>query len=428
MKRILSVLLTVLVALTAWVQSSAQTPTATVPLTIMSWNVESGGADAVTIAGQIAAFDEVDLWGLSEVNGDDDALLYENGAEVGEAAQFTRITGTTGGADRLVALYDEERFDLLGSEELDEINVGGNVRASLVVTLEESATDLQFIFMVNHLYRSNETSRHTQATLLNEWATNQTLPVIATGDYNFDWDVATEAHDLGYDLMVADNVWQWIKPATLVTTQCSGDPCAFNSVLDFIFAAGEAQDWPATSEIVVRDGEFPDDATTSDHRPVRATFDLPEPDPVTAAFALFLPRLLKQPDDLATPTPTATGIPTATSTPTSTPTATDVGPFPCPGTQTQIQAPACTATPTDTPTPTSTPTVMLTATATEVVSAACNCSSNLYNCSDFDTQPEAQACMEYCEAQGAGDIHGLDGNDDDGLACESLPGGFTVIR
>jgi hypothetical protein len=36
--------------------------------------------------------------------------------------------------------------------------------------------------------------------------------------------------------------------------------------------------------------------------------------------------------------------------------------------------------------------------------------------------------MEYCEAQGAGDIHGLDGNDDDGLACESLPGGFTVIR
>ncbi len=361
---------------------------------------------------------------MSEVNGDDDALLYENGAEVGEAAQFSRVTGTTGGADRLVVLYNEDRFDLLGSGELDEINVGGNVRASLVVTLEESATDLQFIFMVNHLYRTNEDARHTQATLLNEWVATQTLPVIAVGDYNFDWDVTTEAHDLGYDLMVADNVWEWIKPATLVTTQCSGDPCTFNSVLDFIFAAGEARDWSATSEIVVRDGEFPDDATTSDHRPVKATFDLPGD--VADMISLFLPRLLKQPDDLATPTPTATGIPTATFTPTSAPTATDVGPFPCP--DTQLQAPTCTATPTDTPTATSTPTVTPTATATEVVNATCDCSGNLYNCSDFDTQPQAQACMEYCESQGVGDIHGLDGNDNDGLACESLPGGFRVIR
>ena len=44
-------LLAALVALTAWMQAPAQTPAATTPLTIMSWNVESGGADAVTIAG-----------------------------------------------------------------------------------------------------------------------------------------------------------------------------------------------------------------------------------------------------------------------------------------------------------------------------------------------------------------------------------------
>lgn len=30
----------------------------------------------------------------------------------------------------------------------------------------------------------------------------------------------------------------------------------------------------------------------------------------------------------------------------------------------------------------------------------------------------AQACFNYCVAQGVGDIHGLDG---DGDACESLP-------
>ncbi|MET3698847.1 micrococcal nuclease [Bacillus oleivorans] len=40
------------------------------------------------------------------------------------------------------------------------------------------------------------------------------------------------------------------------------------------------------------------------------------------------------------------------------------------------------------------------------------------DCGDFDTQAEAQAFME---ASGSGDPHRLDGNDNDGLACENLP-------
>lgn len=41
------------------------------------------------------------------------------------------------------------------------------------------------------------------------------------------------------------------------------------------------------------------------------------------------------------------------------------------------------------------------------------------DCSDFDTQPEAQ---RFFERHQPGDPHGLDGNND-GEACESLPGG-----
>lgn len=41
------------------------------------------------------------------------------------------------------------------------------------------------------------------------------------------------------------------------------------------------------------------------------------------------------------------------------------------------------------------------------------------DCSDFDTQPEAQ---RFFESRQPGDPHGLDGNND-GEACESLPGG-----
>lgn len=48
----------------------------------------------------------------------------------------------------------------------------------------------------------------------------------------------------------------------------------------------------------------------------------------------------------------------------------------------------------------------------------CDCSSNIYNCPDFSTHNEAQACFEYCGGT-SNDIHRLD-RDGDGDACESL--------
>jgi hypothetical protein len=50
----------------------------------------------------------------------------------------------------------------------------------------------------------------------------------------------------------------------------------------------------------------------------------------------------------------------------------------------------------------------------------CSCSGDTFNCSDFSTQSNAQACMDHCVSIGAGDIHNLDG-DADGVACQSLP-------
>lgn len=75
-----------------------------------------------------------------------------------------------------------------------------------------------------------------------------------------------------------------------------------------------------------------------------------------------------------------------------------------------INAPV--ATPTSTP-PTSTP-------KPQTNNAICDCSANIYNCGDFSTHNEAQACFEYCGGIN-NDVHKLDGNDNDGLACESLP-------
>ncbi len=47
-----------------------------------------------------------------------------------------------------------------------------------------------------------------------------------------------------------------------------------------------------------------------------------------------------------------------------------------------------------------------------------NCSSDIYNCADFETPAEAQAVFDYCNPT-AGDVHQLD-NGGDGKVCESL--------
>ena len=174
----------------------------------------------------------MDVWGLSEVNDADDARLFEAGAEQGENANFTRVLGSTGGGDRLLLLYDEGRFDLVRKGELDAINVRGNVRAPLYAQLRDARTGAEFIFMVNHLYRSDDAARHWQAAALNDWAEAQTLPLIAVGDYNFDWSVegGERDHDAGYDNLTADGVWKWVRPAALVSTQDS----RYDDVLDLL--------------------------------------------------------------------------------------------------------------------------------------------------------------------------------------------------
>ncbi len=93
--------------------------------------------------------------------------------------------------------------------------------------------------------------------------------------------------------------------------------------------------------------------------------------------------------------------------------------------------------PTDTatamPAPTEAPPATATSAPVEVIAApiqvapvlasgsSCDCSGDIYNCKDFASHADAQACFDYCTDQGFGDIHKLDGTDLDGLACENLP-------
>ncbi len=50
------------------------------------------------------------------------------------------------------------------------------------------------------------------------------------------------------------------------------------------------------------------------------------------------------------------------------------------------------------------------------------CEENVYNCSNFKTQPEAQEVYDTCNTPENRDRHGLD-RDGDNIACQSLPAG-----
>lgn len=256
-----------------------------VTLRVISWNLESGDSSAALLRQQIGEKDGVHLWGLSEVDADD-VGQFEQGAETGEGADFKTILGTTGGNDRLAIVYDSARFELIGPpQELSAIQLSSGLRAPLVARFRGNATGQEFLFMVNHLKRggAQNPQRIEQAKRLNQWARQQTAPVIAVGDYNFDYDVdlgdaGVPHRDQGFDELTRDGTFIWVRPLTLLKTQASDD---FNGVLDFVFVANAPFGWNGAATILDREGhraavqnDFDDTNQQTDHRPVEAVFTL----------------------------------------------------------------------------------------------------------------------------------------------------------
>lgn len=256
---------------------TSSAPTSTTKLVVIGFNTESGGSDPDVVASEVIAdMRGESLWGFAEVEGTPAAEAYvAAAADPGGEEAWDHVLGTTGYEDRLVLAWDDARLSLESSEELSDINVGGTARAPLVGRMRDRATDLEFLFVVNHLWRTDEPKRHEQAELLNAWGRAQSLPVVMVGDYNFDWDVQSGDHDAGYDLLTDGGVFSWVKPDPLLSTQCSG---FYDSVLDFVFVGGDARSWTADSDVLRPDDTYcagSHQETWSDHRPVRGTFEIP---------------------------------------------------------------------------------------------------------------------------------------------------------
>lgn len=247
---------------------------------LLSWNVESDGATSKVICEQLAELnkdDHYDIFTLSEVlPADLKKFRYALGKH------YKYVYSKSGFSDRLEILYNENKFELVRHFEIKEINILNRYRAPLVAHLKDRENGTEFLVMVNHLARGKAEIRQKQATMLVDWARDQTLPVFALGDYNFDFVFKTRKGNPAFSNMLKDNIWRWVEPVELIDTNWYDNPRNPDgiddypgSILDFAFVAASAKNWKSTCRVVVRDGDFPDDKTTSDHRPFEMTIVKP---------------------------------------------------------------------------------------------------------------------------------------------------------
>lgn len=256
-------------------------------LEVVTWNIESGDNDPEVIARQLTAYRTYDIIALQEVN---DANVRRYARALG--TKFEAVISQTGSRfnDHLLLFYNREHLRLQNHTELYEYNgvtlieEGRNtgLRAPHLFFFTDSATGAAFICINVHFTRGDAAHRCLQAFVLREWVGQQKDPVVALGDFNFDYDFVEERGEQpgnpAYHIFTYQDTLQWVRPGLLLDTSYSehdGRETYPHQVLDFIFVANSAAAWEARSQIIKREGDFPDTEATSDHRPVAGVFTLP---------------------------------------------------------------------------------------------------------------------------------------------------------
>ncbi|WP_420434220.1 hypothetical protein [Hyphobacterium sp.] len=267
MRLLLSLILTLLIGTTAHAQS----------LVIAAFNVESGDdTTAENVAEDLTRMPPLHLWALQEV--EDQAMLDTLVTSLNDATGLTYVgrMGSTGGRfedDFLAYVYLEAAFAHVSFEELQAV---GGSRLPLVMRAT-AWTGHNLTFVNNHFNRGNETRRRQQAINLRDWiAQRPQEAIIAMGTFNFDYDFrgARQGGNRAFEQFADGGHVSWPEPMCLEADNCpvTGSQCNPNyaSLLDFIFLAGAAFDWPAVTDLAFLDEPFcgRDQRGYPDHRPV----------------------------------------------------------------------------------------------------------------------------------------------------------------
>lgn len=194
------------------------------PLTLISWNVESGGADPAVIAQQLGELPRAAVYALQEVAARD---LARYGAAIRDAhgPSYRFVGSWTGQGDQLLLVYDDTRLTLLETRELyahgDQLLNDWRHRPPLVGRFVDRATGEEFFVATVHLARGKEELRNSQALGLSSWAAELQTPAIALGDFNFDFEFAAQEVNRSWRHFTDAGVWTWARPAELIDTNWS---------------------------------------------------------------------------------------------------------------------------------------------------------------------------------------------------------------
>jgi hypothetical protein len=243
---------------------------------VLSWNIEIGGSDPAVIQSQLETMrGTFDILALSEVPEDE---LKRFGSFF-QSDSF--IAGRSGDNACLLIAWNGDKLEMVDHQELLQWNniqlAQNSLNPPLVSTFKVKGTDRAFQLVNNHFIRGSAQRRNQQAEAMVGWAEKQTIPVVAVGDYNMDYDFPTEKGNAAFDIMLKGNVFQWVKPTKLIDTNWAdrdkdGMDDYPDSMLSFTFTAHYK--WKCSVNVIVRDGDFPDDKTTSDHRPTLTTIEI----------------------------------------------------------------------------------------------------------------------------------------------------------
>ena len=257
---------------TSTAASTSAEPESPNRIRILAWNIESGGADINVIGAQLDRMPRYAVYGFTEVDRSEWPVIKET---LGE--NYAYWYSNSGFRDRTAFAFDKMHFELIKKYEMEEFEGTvlnpGKYRSPHVHELRDKVTGREITFVLNHFARGDAAIRYEQAKGLRRWAASKDSPIIAIGDYNFDYVFDSKKGNSAFEEFMKESTFEWIKPVPLIDSNWfdgdkDGQDDYPGSILDFCFVAGDAKSWNARSRVIVRDHDFPDDETTSDHRPI----------------------------------------------------------------------------------------------------------------------------------------------------------------
>ncbi len=249
-------------------------------LSIVYWNVESGGNDPERAARDLTDLGKYHIIALSEV---DKITTYKERVRK-EFEGYDTIEGKTGvnreaPDDHLVIFYDPKRLYLVAKTTIEfagDALDAETVRHSIVCHFRERSDDTEFFMVLNH-FEDDAALVKQQTDKLTSWIKDKSAPVVALGTFNFGYNFATEAANETMDSLVTGANMRWVRPLKFGDTQWidedgDGADDSPDCLTDFGFVAFGAKKWPATCRVLGSDRDFPDSDSSSNHRPIELLF------------------------------------------------------------------------------------------------------------------------------------------------------------